>query len=101
MSEHNQQKQSIAFPNPQGQVEGHHFEKQQIKESACYRLQVSNPQVQIMSNIKITQSLIAPETGVTVIENLNKKGGQKDYFHKYHKFSKNDYYNMMVNISNL
>jgi hypothetical protein len=39
-----------------------------------------------------------PETGVTIIENAKIKGGQKDYFQKYQKFSKVDYYKMMVNI---
>ena len=38
--------------------------------------------------------LILPEVGVTLIEGMKKKGGEKDYFKKYKKYSKYDYFSM-------
>jgi hypothetical protein len=36
-----------------------------------------------------------PETGVTIYEHTKSKGGFKDYYDKFKKFSKHDYYNML------
>ena len=37
-----------------------------------------------------------PETGVTVIEEGKEKKGDRNYFQKYHKYSKYDYINLLV-----
>ncbi len=39
--------------------------------------------------------LIYPEVGVTIIEGNKIKGGDKDFFKKYNRYSKNDYQNML------
>jgi hypothetical protein len=39
--------------------------------------------------------LIYPEVGVTIIEGNKVKGGDKDFFKKYQKYSKNDYQSML------
>ncbi len=39
--------------------------------------------------------MIYPEVGVTIIEGNKVKGGDKDFFKKYQKYSKNDYQNML------
>ncbi len=53
-------------------------------------------QVLILSKLNNKFSLIVPETGVTIIEGDKKKIGDKDFFHKYNKFSKYDYNSMIV-----